>query len=338
MRPAWLGLLILVVLSGGAAGMERVRVSADGVGFELVDSGDRFRPWGVNYDHDEVGGGRLLESYWDDEWEVVAGDFAEIKGLGANLVRVHLQVGAFMESEAVVREGALERLGKLLVLAERSGLYLDLTGLGCYHKDEVPAWYDALDEVRRWAVQARFWEGIAERCAGSPAVFCYDLMNEPVVAGKKGETKWLAGEFGGKTFVQRISLDLGGRTREEVVEAWAGQMVGAIRKHDDRALVTVGVIPWALTFPGAKPVFYGEGVRDAFDFVSVHFYPERGKVEAALEALAVYQIGKPVGGGSFSIEVWSGRAGGFYAAGRGRWAGGRMGEFLLGEECGGIRC
>ena len=28
--------------------------------------------------------------------------------------------------------------------------------------------------------------------------------------------------------------------------------------------------------------------------MSVHFYPERGKVDAALEALKVYQVGKPV--------------------------------------------
>ena len=29
----------------------------------------------------------------------------------------------------------------------RHGLYLDLTGLGCYHKKDVPAWYDKLAET-----------------------------------------------------------------------------------------------------------------------------------------------------------------------------------------------
>ena len=47
----------------------------------------------------------------------------------------------------------------------------------------APPWYDALDESARWDAQAHFWEAIAEQCKTSPAVFCYDLMNEPVVPG-----------------------------------------------------------------------------------------------------------------------------------------------------------
>ena len=36
-----------------------------------------------------------------------------------------------------------------------------------------------MDEPARWAAQARFWAEVAKVCATSPAVFCYDLMNEP---------------------------------------------------------------------------------------------------------------------------------------------------------------
>ena len=114
-------------------------------------------------------------------------------------------------------ENNLERLGMLVRVAEATGLYLDVTGLGCYHKQDVPAWYDALDEAARWDVQADFWRAVAGVCRDSPAIFCYDLMNEPILAGaKKKETDWLAGDFAGKHFVQRISLDLAGRTRIEV--------------------------------------------------------------------------------------------------------------------------
>ena len=59
-------------------------------------------------------------------------------------------------------------------------------------------------------------------------------------------------------------------------------------------MTTVGVIPWALTFPGAKPLFHGPEVGRALDFVSVHFYPKSGEIEKALEALAVYDVGKPL--------------------------------------------
>jgi hypothetical protein len=275
------------------AGLPAVRVSDDGRGFVLAGTAARFRPWGFNYDHDD--GGRLIEDYWQSNWQTVAEDFREMKALGANVVRLHLQLGKFMAGPKRPNARALAQLARLVALAEQTGLYLDITGLGCYHKRDVPKWYDALGEADRWDVQARFWEAVAKTCARSPAVFCYDLMNEPVLPGaKKKETDWLAGEFAGKHFVQRIALDLKGRTREQVAEAWVDKLVSAIRKHDDNRAVTVGVIPWALTFPGAKPLFYSRRVGRRLDFVSVHFYPEKGKTDKALKALAVYDVGKPI--------------------------------------------
>lgn len=120
-------------------------------------------------------------------------------------------------------------------------------------------------------------------------------MNEPVLPGaNKKETEWLAGEFAGKHFVQRITLDLAGRTRKQVARAWVDKLVAAIRKHDDRHMITVGVIPWVHTFPKAKPLFYSKEVSENLDFVSVHFYPKSGKVNEALTALAAYDIGKPL--------------------------------------------
>ena len=193
--------------------------------------GGRFVPWGFNYDHDE--NGRLLEDYWEAEWPKVVADFREMKDLGANVVRVHLQLGKFMNGPAEPNPRSLDRLAKLLALAEQTGLYLDLTGLGCYRKTDVPAWYDALDEPARWAVQARFWEAVATRCAGSPAVFCYDLMNEPVVPGGRREPgEWLGPPFGEFHYVQFITLEQKGRPRPEIARAWVETLVKAIRRVD----------------------------------------------------------------------------------------------------------
>lgn len=273
--------------------MEWVRIAESGERFVFADSGARFIAWGFNYDHDHAG--RLLEDYWDTHWQTVVEDFAEMKSLGARVVRIHLQTGRFMKGPRRTDLAALDRLTRLLKLAERTGLYLDLTGLGCYHKQDVPAWYDALTEAQRWECQAHFWKAVAAVCAESPAVFCYNLMNEPILPGVgKPESDWLAGEFGGKHFVQRIALDLAGRTRIEVARAWVEKLVSTIRKRDTRHLVTVGVIPWAHVFPKAKPIFYAPEVAEHLDFVSVHFYPEKGKVDKALAALAVYDIGKPL--------------------------------------------
>jgi len=266
--------------------------SPDGSHFIEMPSGRQFIVWGVNYDHDDEG--RLLEDYWQ-QWDVVQEDFREIKSLGANVVRIHLQLGQFMRTAQEPTHVSLDYLQRLVRLAEETGLYLDITGLACYHKARTPAWYDALNESRRWDVQARFWQAVAGVCAQSRAIFCYDLMNEPVLPGAdKIEPDWLLGEFGGSYFVQRISLDLAGRSREEVARAWVDTLTTAIRSRDTRHMITVGVIPWAMVFPKAKPVFYAEQVGANLDFVSVHVYPEKGQIEKAIEALKVYHIGKPL--------------------------------------------
>lgn len=274
------------------AALAEIRVSDDGTHFVAGDSGERFIVWGVNYDHD--GPGRLIEDYWHDEWETVVEDFREIKALGANVVRIHLQLPKFMESADRPNEANLAQLARLVELAEETGLYLDITGLGCYHQQDVPEWYDALDEAARWQVQARFWREVAKVGRESPAIFCYDLMNEPILGGGENPDQWLAGAFGDKYFVQRITLDLAGRTREEVARAWVETLTRAIREVDERHMITVGVIPWAQVFKGAKPLFYAPEAAKSLDFVSVHFYPKKGQQEADLAALKVYEIGKPL--------------------------------------------
>lgn len=272
--------------------LELIRVSDDGKSFVKSESGEPFVVWGVNYDHDSTG--RLIEDYWGDEWASVVEDFQEIKALGANTVRIHLQVAKIMDSAEQPNAANLSRLKQLVQLAENTGLYLDVTGLGCYHKQDVPAWYDELEEAERWEVQARFWRAVAGVCKDSSAIFFYDLMNEPILPGNEPASEWLAGEFGGKHFVQRITLDLKGRTRIEVAREWVAKLTSAIREIDDRHLITVGVIPWAHTFKGAKPIFHSPEAGEPLDFVAVHFYPEAGKVDEALEALAVYEVDKPL--------------------------------------------
>jgi hypothetical protein len=287
-----LALALGAAVASPAEPLERIRVSDDGTHFVTAQSGQRFVIWGVNYDRDD--GGRLLEDYWDQEWETVVQDFGEIKQLGANVVRVHLQLARFMKSATESNAANLARLAKLVRLAEETGLYLDVTGLGCYHKQDVPQWYDELDEAARWEVQARFWEAIAQTCRESPAIFCYDLMNEPVLGGEKKESSWLAQPLGDKYYVQRINLELQGRTREEVAQAWVKKLANAIRRIDDRHLITVGVIPWAQVFKGARPLFYAPEVGKPLDFVSVHFYPKKDALEESLAALKVYEVGKPL--------------------------------------------
>ena len=284
------------VAGGGgtaAGGLDRVRVAADGRSFVLEPSGRPFVPWGFNYDHDEQG--RLIEDYWEAEWPKIESDFREMRDLGANTVRVHLQFGKFFLGPGQPNLQALERLERLVALAERLGLYLDVTGLGCYHKQDVPAWYDALGEAERWQAQAAFWEAVAQRLRQSPAVFCYDLMNEPVVPGGRREAgQWLAGAFAGKHFVQFITLDQAGRPRPEIARAWTRTLAAAIRRHDPHHLVTVGLVDWSLDRPGLTSGFVPSVIAPEVDFLCVHLYPEKGKLRQAIHTLEGFAVGKPV--------------------------------------------
>jgi len=278
----------------GAEMLEPVRISDDGRGFVLTKSGRPFVVWGLNYDHDASG--RLIEDYWHKEWPAIETDFAEMKALGANVVRVHLQFGKFIDESGRPVEPAVLQLRELVSLAERIGLYLDITGLGCYHKRDVPSWYDALDEADRWNKQARFWETIAETCANSPAVFCYDLMNEPVVPGAgPARADWLGPDFAGKHFVQFITRDLAGRERPEVAKQWIAALSAAIRKHDRDHLITVGLVPWSLDRPGLTSGFVPAAIAGQLDFLAVHIYPETAKLAEADDTLRGFlAAGKPV--------------------------------------------
>lgn len=107
-----------------------------------------------------------------------------MKALGANAARIHLQLGKFLDGPTTPNRAAMAKLRLLCQLASQTGIRLNLTGLGCYHKKDVPQWYDALDEKGRWDTHATFWKTIAREIKEEPIVFCLDLMNEPVVTGE----------------------------------------------------------------------------------------------------------------------------------------------------------
>ena len=93
-RLAWFWLLAFPLTALSAQPLEWIRPSAGGDGFVRGERVEPFRVWGFNYDHDEPG--RLLEDYWESDWDTVVADFSEMKALDANVVRIHLQLGSFM--------------------------------------------------------------------------------------------------------------------------------------------------------------------------------------------------------------------------------------------------
>jgi hypothetical protein len=280
----------LAPLPWAPAPREWIRPASDAPRFEHVPSGRPFRAWGFNYTR----GDRLLEDFWESEWPELAEDFREMEALGANVVRIHLQLGKFLRDPETPDEAALDRLERLAELAEEVGLYLDVTGLGAYRKADTPAWYFGLDEEARWAAHATFWEAVAERLAGSPAIFCYDLINEPVAPASVVEPdQLLPGEFGGYHFIQQLTLDPAGRSPGEIARAWIRRMTAAIRRHDAYHPITVGALPPAPGF-GHFSGFTPELLAEELDFVSVHVYPEEEKIAEAVTVVKGFAVGKPL--------------------------------------------
>ena len=247
----------------------------EGQGADLAAGGERFRVWGFNYG---VGDRYAILSYFDEPTKrrlrQVVGDMREARSLGANTLRVYLELKAFMRGPSEPNPRALGALARLLKRAERLHLYLDLTGNLVWRSP--PAWYDNLPEQVRWAVQARFWRAVARIAAGSPAVLVYELTSEPVI---EPSDRWYGGEFGGYTFVQRIVRESAGRDPSQLARRWIRRLRASIRKHDQRHLIGLGLLPQS-----AGP-FGPANVADLLDVLLVHEYPEEGRASEAISVV-----------------------------------------------------
>ncbi len=275
-----LGLFLAGCASGGSAspGMDAVRVSADHKSFVLYPSGKPYIPWGHNY-----GSVDIMERMTKDPARVER-DFADMKASGTTVARVHPEMPYFMKGPDKVDPHALELLAQLMKIAEKSGIYLDITGLACYKINNRLGWYDALDTQARWKAQEFFWETIAKACAGSSVVFCYNLANEPAATGKRSDG-WYMGRMGDVEFCQRLALDPAKRPGEDIMAEWTRRMVAAIRKHDKEHLITLGMLP----FPGAY-----KAAAEHLDFISPHLYPKTKKVAEEIALLKKFDFGKPI--------------------------------------------
>jgi hypothetical protein len=253
-------------------------------GGDLVAAGERFHAWGFNYG---LGRRYPILSYFDHPTERrlrrVVADMREARSLGANTLRVYLELKAFMTGPERPRPRAFDALAALLDEAERLHVYLDLTGNLVWRSP--PAWYDALPEQARWAVQARFWRAVARTAAGSPAVLAYELTSEPVIADSPD---WYCGEMDGYTFVQRIVRDTAGRDPSRLARRWIRLLTRSIRAYDRQHLIGIGLLPFTGPFGAAN-------VADLLDVLLLHEYPEEGREPDAVALVRDFAAhGKPV--------------------------------------------
>ncbi|WP_148080343.1 hypothetical protein [Roseimaritima ulvae] len=60
------------------------------------------------------------------------------------------------------------------------------------------------------------------------------------------------------------------RNRSDVARKWIRILVTAIRKHDKRHLITVGLVPWSLDRSGLTSGFVPEKIAEDLDFIALH--------------------------------------------------------------------
>ena len=130
---------------------------------------------------------------------------------------------------------SLDQLARVLQLAERKRLYLDLTGLGCYHKRDVPEWYDKLAEPERWDVQADPYPlGAAQGIDHMQSAPSFSPDGNQIAFSWDGDTGARCREFSGGA---GRSLDL---DRNRLLAADNGVVLVLVHPADDLVLAGRG--------------------------------------------------------------------------------------------------
>jgi hypothetical protein len=294
--------------------LPKVRVSPDGRGF-VTESGRPFVPFGVTYFRPGTGWAPQVWKQFDAE--ATRRDFARLRELGGNCVRVFLSFGSFYEKPGELMPEGLAKFDRFLELAEEAGLYVHPTGPD--HWEGLPAWArgDRIADEPVLAALEQFWRQFAARYRDRAVLFAYDLLNEPEVrwdtpAMKAAWNGWLrehyeapaqavaawgqagrGAEWGAFAVPPKDAppgrelLDFQ-HCRESVADAWTRRQVAAIKSVDPQALVTVGLIQWSVPV-GVAGAWHYAAFRPArqaplLDFMEVHFYPlARGFYEYAGE-------------------------------------------------------
>ena len=284
--------------------LPKVRIGLGGRTFATED-GKPFAPMGVNYYRPGTGWAPKLWKQFDAE--ATRKDFARMKQLGVNCVRVFLTYGSFfMESDSLQPEG-LAKFDQLLGIAEDAGIYIHPTGPD--HWEGLPPWAgrDRIADQRVLEALDNFWKLFAQRYRGRNVLFAYDLLNEPQVAWdtpamRAKWNRWLETRYGSaeKTAqawrVKPDAIRWGNQPppaakdspndpqlldyqhfREAIADEWTRRQAAAIKAADPQALVTVGMIQWSVPalLPNVRQyaAFRPERQAQWLDFMEVHVYP-----------------------------------------------------------------
>ena len=290
--------------------MELIVVAPDGRCFAERDSGRPYIVFGTNYYDPHTGWAPKIWRQFDAE--KVRVHFGLMSEIGVNCARVFLTAGSFQPNAETIDEQSLNKLDTLIKIARETDIRLLLTGPD--HWEGYASYWRPDRFAGEVALRAleRFWDVVGRRYRGEPAIFAWDLLNEPHLPWFIGEWRplwnaWLQKTYGnwaalkvawgdeltesdqwGKVAVPKNRPDLGNprlrdwqRFREHLADQWVRRQVEAIRSADPTHLITVGYIQWSYPLirsgnPSRYSAFNPHRQTRWLDFMTIHFYPTLG--------------------------------------------------------------
>jgi hypothetical protein len=316
-------------LSGTAAGgasetvqagtpLGLIAVGPYDAGFVDLTSGRPFVPFGTNYYDPHAGWAPKIWRRFDPSQ--VAKHFGIMSDLGVNCARVFLTAATFQPDVNEVSEDALRKLDALIAIARRSGVRLILTGPD--HWEGSPSYWKPDRFAGEQALKAleTFWQTLGRRYRAEPAIFAWDLLNEPhlpwfVETWRPKWNAWLEAKYGnrdalktawanalgedepwGNAAIPENRADRGNPRlldwqlfREHLADEWVRRQVKAIHQTDRTHMVTVGYIQWSYPLvrtgnPSLYAAFNPRRQAQWLDFICVHFYPLLGRPFESQEA------------------------------------------------------
>lgn len=249
--------------------LPKVQVAKNGAGF-VTKNGKAFVPFGVTYYRPGTGWAPQVWKQFDAE--ATRKDFARMKELGVNCVRVFLSYGSFYHEPGVLDTNGMAKFDEFLAIAEDAGIYVHPTGPDMW--EGPPSWpVGGIEDQQNLGRLEIFWKLFAARYRGRGVIFAYDLRNEPsvgwdTVGGAPSKKDGLK---------DRELLDFQAK-REYCADEWTRRQSAAIKSVDPKALVTVGMIQWSVPYllPGSVANYSGfrpQHQAKYLDFLEIHFYP-----------------------------------------------------------------
>lgn len=262
-----------------------------------------FRLFGATYFYPNTG---WAPKFWENfDTKRTETDFHNLKSFGFNAVRVILTYNNFFDEECRIRKKSLDKLGQLLDVANSEGIVVQV--VGPEHWGGLPPWVTKEIVGDRKSVDALkcLWRELSLRFGSHPALFAFELKNEPFVAWNdpvlsKRWRDWLVMTYGspdkiyqvfretsdGKEGWARVPKTDGSESRrlqeyqlfrENIATEWVFEQVTSIKLSSPNSLITLGFhqgsVPIGLSRAERYSGFNIQLLSRYLDFLDIHVYP-----------------------------------------------------------------